>query len=93
MSGVGFAARTPLRLTLKLDAIERGRDVHSGVIVAKKQAVACGANIRTIAIKIDRLIASAVTPDPFSSGPLGYTPRWIGLGASITTREWRASGE
>ena len=83
MTWVRVAACGPLFIALDLETSMRRSEVHTVVIVAKKEAVDRGANISGIAIELDGIIALTVSLDPLSCGPLTYAPGRVILRASL----------
>ena len=79
---VGIAARTPLCWALVLCARQRRGEVLITVGVAEKNAFAGGADVGSIAVELDRMVALTVPLDPAGDGPLGDAPCRIVLGAT-----------
>ena len=80
---IGIAARSPLLLALGLHARVCGVEIDIIVVVAEKDAYDRGANICSVALDIDGIIALTVSLDPLSCGPLTYAPGRVILRASL----------
>ena len=74
MARVGITARVPLLLALRLHTRVRGGMIDIAIVVAEKEAFDRGANICSIALDPDGIVALTMFLDPSGSGRLGYTP-------------------
>ena len=83
MARVGIAARVPLVLALLLHARVCRGQIDIVVIVTEKEAINRGANICSIALDPDGIVALAIFLDPSSRDRLGYTPSRVVRGASV----------